>query len=63
MMIRELTTFEDGCLRKAIAEEPKPSLKELPHLAQMKDRPIHKTEGEAKERKRKTEATSGTLQK
>lgn len=36
MMIRELTTFEDGCLRKAIAEEPKPSLKELPHLAQIK---------------------------
>lgn len=58
MVIWELTNFEDGCLQKAIGEELKSSLKELSHSAQMKGRPIHKTAGKAKERKRETLKTT-----
>jgi hypothetical protein len=51
-------------LQKAIGEEPKPSPKELSHLAQMKDRPTRKTEAEAEERRKTTlKVTSGSLQK
>lgn len=64
MTIRELTTFEDGCLQKAIGEELKPSLKEPSHLAQMKGKPTRKTGAEAEERRKKTlKVTSGSLQK
>lgn len=65
----ELTTFEDGCLQEAIGKQPKPSLQELSHEGhQMKDRPTHKTGGEAEERRRRTRkkcgnSTSRTLQK
>lgn len=65
----ELMAFEDGWLQKAIGKELKPSLQELSHIGRhMKDRPTHKTGGEAEERRRKTRkkcvnSTSRTLQK
>lgn len=64
IMIWELTAFEEGCLQKAVGREPKPSIKELSHLLQMKD----ETGEEAREERRRTggqsvNRTSRTLQK
>lgn len=49
-MIWELMAFEEGCLQKAVGQEPKPSIRELSHLPQIKD---EKGE-EAREERRRT---------
>lgn len=60
MMTQALTAFGDGCLQKAMAKEPKPSIKELSRLAEMKDRPTHKTGDKAKEKRKTREECANT---
>lgn len=45
-MVWELMAFEKGCLQKAVGQEPKPSIKELSHLLQMRGEKRPERKGE-----------------
>lgn len=60
MVTQESTAFGDGCFQKAMAKEPKPSVKELSGLAEMKDRPAHETGDEAEEKREAREKCVNT---
>ena len=49
-MVWELMAFKEGCLQKAVGQEPKPSIKELSHLLEIKD----ERGEEAREERRRT---------